>query len=361
MSNLGMQIQFIARIFVHMRDFVGQLLKWYDVNKREMPWRQNQNPYSVWLSEIILQQTRVAQGTPYFLRFLAQYPTVKDLALAPEDEVLKLWQGLGYYSRARNMRLAAQRIVAQFDGVFPKTQKELQELPGVGPYTASAIASICFDQVTAVVDGNVFRVLARYFDIHQPINQPQGIKLFQELAQSLISSHAPGTYNQAIMEFGSLQCTHRTPNCRSCPLVDGCLSFANKTVEQLPVKIKAKPARNRYFHYLVPLDKQQNTLLSRRESGDIWEGLYQFPLIEAGHALNEKELKRHVALPQWALRARWTAYNDKAIIHRLSHQVLHAHFWIIEDFEQSMPHSWDLVRSKGVPRLIERFLQKFGR
>lgn len=361
MSNLGVQISLNGCIFVLMSTFGAQLLKWYEVNRRDLPWRQTQHPYIVWLSEIILQQTRVAQGTPYFERFLQQYPTVIDMAEAHEDDVLKLWQGLGYYARARNMLKTAKIVAFQLGGIFPATYKELLQLPGIGPYTASAIASICYNEVTAVVDGNVYRVLARYFDIDLPINQPRGIKEFQKLAQSLITSNVPGTYNQALMEFGALQCTPKNPNCLRCPLTDHCLSYANKTVDIRPQKIKPKPARKRYFHYLIPLDKNQNTLLIRRSASDIWEGLYEFPLIEAKQNLSEQDLRAHNDLPTWANDATWTRFNEEAIVHRLSHQILHAYFWILDDVAEPMPVNWDFVYRRGVPRLIERFLQKFER
>ncbi len=350
-----------ACIFVWMNNFGIQLLKWYDENKRDLPWRQTKNPYTVWLSEIILQQTRVDQGIPYFLRFVEQYPNVVALAKAHEDEVLKLWQGLGYYARARNMLKAAKIVAFQLGGTFPTTYKELCQLPGIGPYTASAIASICYNEATAVVDGNVYRVLARFFDIDLPINQPKGIKGFQQLAQSLIISNEPGTYNQALMEFGALQCTPKNPNCLRCPLNDRCLAFANNTIEMRPIKIKAKPARARFFHYLIPIDKNQKTLLNQRTTADIWQGLYEFPLIEATHTLSEQELKAHHDLPAWAQDANWTLFNQEAVVHRLSHQVINAYFWIVDDMDETMPHSWDFVHSRGVSRLVERFLHKFKR
>ena len=354
-------MSFFACIFVTMNIFTSKLLAWYSHHKRDLPWRLSKDPYTIWLSEVILQQTRVAQGLPYYERFLAQYPTVKELANASEDEVLKLWQGLGYYSRARNLHKAAKEVAYKQRGIFPNTYKKLLALPGIGPYTASAIASISFDQPTAVVDGNVFRVLARYFDVPLPTNKPEGIRYFQELAQSLIDTKHPGDYNQAIMEFGALQCLPKQPLCGSCPLDDSCQSRANNTVAIRPQKIKAKRVKNRFFHYLVPFDSKQNTLLRKREGKDIWHGLYEFPLLEADRILDETALKSHPNLPPWAINAKWSKFEDEVMAHKLSHQTLHTHFWILEEVEKQLPTPWSDVPNFGVPRLIERFLHKFNR
>ena len=231
--------------------FSNRLVTWYLQNKRDLPWRQSINPYTVWLSEIILQQTRVDQGTAYFFKFIEQFPTVYNLANASEEEVLKLWQGLGYYSRARNLHSAANYIVNELNGKFPTTYSEILKLKGVGDYTASAIASICFNEPTAVVDGNVYRVLARYFGISTPINSTSGIKEFKKLAQELIVEDIPGTFNQAIMEFGACMCKPQNPDCFNCPLNDSCVALSNNTIAQLPVKINKTKVRKRYFNYLV--------------------------------------------------------------------------------------------------------------
>jgi A/G-specific adenine glycosylase len=344
-----------------MKRFSTKLLGWYALHKRALPWRQTKDPYVVWLSEIMLQQTRVAQGLPYFERFWNDFPTVHDLAKASEDAVLKRWQGLGYYSRARNLHKAAKLVIQQYNGNFPSTFEELIKLPGVGPYTASAIASICFDQVCAVVDGNVYRVLARHFDIDSPINQPAGIKTFQALAQTLIDSKAPGAYNQAIMEFGALHCTPKKPSCSTCPLTSSCLAHAHGRVVERPVKIKAKPVKKRYFHYLIPIDQNNNTLLRRRGHKDIWQGLYEFPLIEAQNMLTVDALQAHDDVPKWAKAAHWTKFQEEAVIHKLSHQALHTYFYVIENIDEPLPISWASVSDYAVPRLIERFLDKFIR
>ena len=344
-----------------MKRFSTKLLGWYALNKRALPWRQTKDPYVVWLSEIMLQQTRVAQGLPYFELFWNDFLTVYDLAQASEDAVLKRWQGLGYYSRARNLHKAAKLVIEQYNGNFPSTYKELIKLPGVGPYTASAIASICFDEVCAVVDGNVYRVLARHFDIDNPINQTAGIKTFQALAQALIDPKLPGAYNQAIMEFGALHCTPKKPSCTTCPLSDSCLAFAHGRVAELPVKIKAKSVKKRYFHYLIPIDQNNNTLLNKRDQKDIWQGLYEFPLIEAQNMLSIDALQVHIDAPEWAKAANWTKFQEEAVIHKLSHQALHTYFYVIENIDEPLPISWARISDYAVPRLIERFLDKFIR
>lgn len=344
-----------------MNAFTSKLLIWYVENKRNLPWRQTKNPYSVWLSEVILQQTRVAQGLPYYNLFLSKFPTVTDLANANEDEVLKTWQGLGYYSRARNLHKAAKVVVDKYNKTFPSSYNELLKLPGVGPYTASAIASICFDEPSAVVDGNVYRVLSRYFDIDIPINKPQGIKYFQKLAQSLIDENEPGEYNQALMEFGALQCKPKQPLCSVCPLEDSCKSYAANTIPLRPQKIKANPIKKRFFHYLIPLDLDQKTTLNKRIQKDIWQGLYEFPLIEAEKILDESALKSHPNLPNWAIDAKWTKFEDNTTKHKLTHQTLYTDFWILEGVKNNLPTPWADVQKFSVPRLIDRFLQKFDR
>jgi len=344
-----------------MNTFTSKLLAWYHVNKRDLPWRQTKNPYAVWLSEVILQQTRVAQGLPYYERFVATFPTVRDLADANEDKILKLWQGLGYYSRARNLHKTAKEVANDYHGVFPKSYEKLIKLPGIGPYTASAIASICFNEEKAVIDGNVYRVLARYFDIDTPINKPEGVRYFQALAQSLIDIKSPGDYNQAIMEFGALQCTPKQPLCTSCPIAESCQSYANNTIDIRPQKIKSKPVRKRFFHYLIPFDQHQNTLITKRNKKDIWQGLYEFPLFESDKILTEKELKMHPELPNWATTAQWVRFQDEVMVHKLTHQEIHADFWILEGVKKEFSIPWNEVPKLGVPRLIDRFLQKFSR
>lgn len=259
--------------------FRQQLLAWARSIDRPMPWKGEKDPYLVWLSEIILQQTRVEQGRPYFERFKAKYPRVEDLAAASEDELMKLWEGLGYYSRARNLQSAARLIVSVHNGRFPADHQQLLALPGVGPYTAAAIASFAFDLPHAVVDGNVFRILSRVLGIDTPIDSTQGKKEFTELAQLLLDADRPGQYNQAIMDFGALQCIPRNPDCRQCPFAAQCGAFRQGRVDQLPVKEKKLAKRDRFFQYFV-LQWDGKLILRKREAKDIWQQLYEFPLIE---------------------------------------------------------------------------------
>ena len=270
--------------------FSNSLIYWYLQNDRDLPWRRTKNPYFIWLSEIMLQQTRVAQGMAYYLKFTDNFPTVFDLAKADESTVLKMWQGLGYYSRARNLHYSAKHIANELNGEFPNTYKEIIKLKGIGDYTASAIASICFKEPTAVVDGNVYRVLSRYFGIKTPINSSAGIKEFKALAQTLIDESQPGNYNQAIMDFGALHCKPQNPLCDTCPFADSCVALEKKLIKELPVKDKKIKIRNRYFNFLVIKTNNNKTILTERKGKGIWQGLYQFPLIESDKNINKDEL-----------------------------------------------------------------------
>ncbi|MCC2546156.1 A/G-specific adenine glycosylase [Hymenobacter sp. BT175] len=263
--------------------FAQALLDWYPRHRRDLPWRHTRDPYAIWLSEVILQQTRVRQGLPYYLDFVTTYPTVQNLAAAPEDEVMRHWQGLGYYSRARNMHHTAQQVVAEYAGRFPATYLELLKLRGVGQYTAAAIASFAYGEQVAVLDGNVFRVLARVFGIADDIAAPASRRVFQELANQLIPADVPDQFNQAIMEFGAIQCTPVKPDCLFCPLQSRCYAFQHGMVQELPVKSKAKAGRTRYFHYLV-LRHGEQVYLRKRSAKDIWQGLYDFALTETESA-----------------------------------------------------------------------------
>lgn len=334
-----------------------------------MPWRKTISPYKVWLSEIMLQQTRVAQGLPYYLKFTEAYPKVEDLASAPEEEVLKLWQGLGYYSRARNLHTTAKIISVEMNGVFPDTYKDLLKLKGIGDYTASAIASICFNKPEAVVDGNVYRVLSRIFGVFTPINKSEGQKQFKQLAQQLINKDEPGTFNQAIMEFGARYCVPQNPDCTNCVFNHSCVAFQTKKVSELPVKIKAKPVKKRYFNYLVTLSENAETIIQQRLGKGIWHKLYEFPLIETSEEINLSTLK---SLPEFRMFSeKWdiediSLYNEKPIIHKLSHQHLNTRFWIVEVLinkgqptkkEISVPVSE--IGKYPVPVLIENFVSEF--
>jgi A/G-specific adenine glycosylase len=271
--------------------FSNQLIYWYLQNDRDLPWRKSKNPYFIWLSEIMLQQTRVNQGLAYYITFTKEFPTVFDLANASESKVLKLWQGLGYYSRARNLHFSAKYIANELNGEFPSTYDEIKKLKGVGDYTASAISSICFNKAEAVVDGNVYRVLARYFGIKTAINSSAGIKEFKKLAQTLIDPTQPGTHNQAIMDFGALQCKPQNPLCETCPFNSSCIALANKTIKELPLKEKKIKVRKRYFNFLVFISDNHQTVLSERKGKGIWQGLYQFPLVETEKSVSKETLQ----------------------------------------------------------------------
>jgi len=272
--------------------FSDRILNWYSQHKRALPWRETRNPYIIWLSEIILQQTRVEQGLPYFLRFLEAYPNVTKFAQAPESEILRYWQGLGYYSRARNMHKTSQLILTQYGGEFPTDYYELLKLPGIGEYTAAAIASFSSNTPHAVLDGNVFRVLARYLGVNEPINSSRAKKTFTQLAQQLLSPSHPGDYNQGIMDFGSLVCKPKNPLCEDCVLAMDCFALKNKLVDTLPVKVKGKKSRDRYFHYFI-IEQQGQVLMSQRSEGDVWANLYEFPLIETTQAVDLPSLIDH--------------------------------------------------------------------
>lgn len=260
--------------------FANTLLSWYNNNQRDLPWRKTTDAYKIWLSEVILQQTRVAQGLPYYLSFVQNFPSVNDLAAAPEEKVLRIWQGLGYYSRAKNLHKCAQLITRDYNGVFPKQLNVLLTLPGIGPYTAAAIASICFNEPVAVVDGNVYRVLARFYGVNNDISSSKGVKTFQLLANEVMSTQNPQHYNQAIMEFGAIQCTPKNPKCTACPLSDKCYAYTNNYQSKLPVKLKKSKVQDRYFYYVV-IEQKGKVVMTYRNKKDIWQGLYDFPVLES--------------------------------------------------------------------------------
>lgn len=299
-----------------------QLIKWYKSNCRELPWRDTKEPYKIWLSEIILQQTRVNQGLDYYYEFVENFPTIEDLANANLDKVLKLWQGLGYYSRARNLHETAKTIVKEFNGIFPKDYKELIKLKGIGTYTAAAICSFAYNQNYAVVDGNVYRVLSRLYNINTPIDSTIGKKLFNSLAKENLSKVQPDLHNQAIMEFGALVCLPKSPNCSICIFNQTCLSLKENTVNQLPIKAKKSKQTNRYFNYLF-FENNNETLISKRLKNDIWKSLYEFPLIETKQKVNNI-IELGIKLNNLKL-----IHVKEMPPHMLSHQKIHAKFWHI--------------------------------
>ena len=337
-------------------DFSITLLEWFRENGRALPWRQTHDPYAIWLSEIILQQTQVKQGWEYWERFMRRWPTVEALAEATEDEVLREWQGLGYYSRARNLHFAAKQIVAL--GHFPNTLAEIKQLKGVGDYTAAAIGSIAFGLPAAVVDGNVYRVLARHFGIDTPINTSEGKKLFQSLAQSLLPSserfdQPPSSfllppsseYNQAIMDFGALQCTPVSPNCSVCPLMESCEALRSNRVKELPVKLKTLKIRERHLIYIY-VRCNGHTAIHRRGSGDIWQGLWEPWLVDS-----------EAAVPSAAILLR------QHVKHVLTHRVLYADFYLLEVGEKpELPSDYVWIKESELddyakPRLIETLIE----
>lgn len=307
------------------------LLDWYKENKRPLPWRETTDPYQIWISEIILQQTRVVQGEAYYQRFIERFPDVNSLAVAEEDEVMKYWQGLGYYSRARNLHVAAKEIMNRWNGTFPQKYSDVLSLKGVGEYTAAAICSFAWRQPYAVVDGNVYRVLSRLFNLEIPIDTTHGKKEFAELAQFLLDKKRPDLYNQAIMDFGALQCVPKSPDCFNCPLQDCCSALAKKKVEELPVKIGKKVIKSRYFNYLH-IHCQRVHLLSRRVDKDIWQNLYEYPLIETEVKMDFIELQQTESF-QNLIRG-VEKIKVKRIMempkHLLSHRIIHACFYELE-------------------------------
>lgn len=337
-------------------DFSNALINWYLQNKRELPWRETKNPYHIWLSEIILQQTRVAQGLPYYEQFLKSFPTVKDLSEAKEEIVLKHWQGLGYYSRARNLHATAQFITNELNGIFPKTYTELLQLKGVGEYTAAAIASFSFDEDVAVVDGNVFRVLARFFGIENDISQPKTKKQFQELANTLLPTGKAAIFNQAIMEFGAIQCVPKNPSCSSCVFNSNCFALQKNKINQLPFKSKKTKISNRYLNYIVIKDINNNFLVEQRTENGIWKNLYQFPLIETE---KKSSIKKVNELIQEKFNVKKiTVFNEKPIIHKLSHQHLNIYFFEIQlnkKVEDALP--FEEMIKKPFPIVIHNFIE----
>ena len=329
--------------------FTTIILDWFRENGRQLPWRETRDPYAIWLSEVILQQTRIEQGRPYWERFMRHWPTVEALAAASEDEVLREWQGLGYYSRARHLHAAARQIVAR--GGFPTTIEDIKALKGVGDYTAAAIGSIAFDLPVAVVDGNVYRVLARHFGISTPINTTEGKKEFATLAQSLLPVAEASSYNQAMMDFGALQCTPSSPLCSSCPLQETCSALHENRVGELPVKQKTLKIKERRFTY-VYIRYAGETAIHRRPAGDIWQGLYEPLCLEVrGELLEVRDL-----LPL-----------KKNVKHVLTHRIIYADFYLWEPTQRpQLPDGYFWVKEEqldeyGVPRLVELLLEEVNK
>ena len=355
-----MNLILAERFSTTMKGISKTITNWYSEHKRDLPWRKTQDAYTIWLSEIILQQTRVDQGMQYFIKFKEKYPTVEDLANAPQDEILKLWQGLGYYSRARNLHFTAKVVKDEFNGKFPTSYDDLIKLKGVGSYTAAAISSFSSNEPRAVVDGNVFRVLARLFNDETPINSLSGKIRFQAYADEILDKDLPGLHNQAIMEFGALQCTPKKPNCMYCPLQEQCLSFAKGTVLSLPKKEQKTKIRKRYFTYFIHLFDHK-VAMRQRLGNDIWKGLFEFQLLEADEELEVNEVLNRLEIDpkHFTLTA-----TGKPAKHVLSHQHIYAQFLHItwKSIPEKLPN--DLIwcdehsfQQLAIPRLIDRYLE----
>lgn len=356
---------FLFPLFANM-SLSGKIITWYNKNKRELPFRNINDAYKIWLSEIILQQTRVEQGLPYYYRFAEKFPDVFSLARAKEETVLKLWQGLGYYSRGRNLHDTAKTIVSKHKGVFPSDYNLLLQLKGVGEYTAAAIASFAFNLPHAVVDGNVARVLARIFNIDVPVNSSHGKKIFRQTANEILNTKDPGLHNYALMELGALICKPQNPQCEKCPVSAYCLAFKLNKQGALPAKEKKIKVRNRYFNYLVIEDKSK-LLLKQRTGKDIWKNLFDFPLIETDkpksyrQVLQSKEFKKEFLLNDFAIEN-----VSREFKHQLSHQTIHAVFIRLKTekrIDRFINNKYkkvsvnDLKNKYALPRLIEIYLQ----
>ena len=335
---------------------------WYKKNKRELPMRLTRDPYKIWISEIIMQQTRMNQGLPYYLRFIEAFPTVAALASAPEDAVLKQWQGLGYYSRARNLQWSARYIMEHLGGQLPGDFEGLMKLKGVGRYTAAAIASICYDEAKAAVDGNVSRVIARLYGVEDPVNSTSGARQIEALAQQMIDPADPGTHNQAMIDFGAMQCVPSSPLCTLCPLAEGCNAHLTGRVDLLPAKIPKQTPEKRWFYFYLIICKGK-VILSKRGEKDIWRSLYQFPVLESEIPLPEEELMN--SLVPAPLHSRLQKVSLSApVVHQLSHRTIHARFIHVEvsSLPSTLPHNWMPISLQNldnypVPRLISRYLE----
>ena len=340
------------------------IIDWYKKNKRDLPWRNTKNPYRIWISEIMLQQTRVIQGLGYYSRFLQRFPDIQSLAEAKQEEVMKYWQGLGYYSRARNMHETAKSIYLDYQGVFPRRYEDVLALKGVGSYTAAAIVSLAWNQPYPVIDGNVYRVLGRLFAIDVPYDTGKGKKLYEELAYSLMDSQQAGLHNQAIMEFGALQCVPQKPDCSICPLQNTCLSFLSGVPHHFPVKQHIIKVRKRYFNYFFILH-EGNTYLSHRTKKDIWEGLFEFPLIETAHSMNLEELCETETFKKLFHNTGKTTFSiaSDEVKHVLTHQTLHTKFYKAEIqkdnayLKKYIKVPPEKIDDYAVSRLIHRFLE----
>jgi A/G-specific adenine glycosylase len=343
--------------------FTAQLLEWnHQHNSRTMPWKGIKDPYRIWLSEIILQQTRVEQGLPYYERFITTYPTIQDLAAAPDEAVFRLWQGLGYYARCKNMLAAARQVVQTYKGRFPDTYEQIQSLKGIGPYTAAAIASFAFNSHHAVLDGNVFRVLSRYFGIDTPVDSTAGKKEFAALAQELLPARQSAVYNQSIMDFGAGMCKPQQPLCPQCPLAKKCVAHRQQIVALLPVKSKKLVIRKRYFYYIV-LDYKGQVFIRKRTGNDIWQNLHEFMLLETPAPMTAQELQASPGFEALLQKVSYTVEGiSPAFKQQLTHQTIHSQFLLLSAAKKPAIADYMAVPSKQLdnyafPKTITDFLE----
>ena len=348
---------------VDLMDFKNIIAQWYNQNKRNLPWRNTTNPYYIWVSEVILQQTRVAQGLSYYQEFIKTFPSITDLALASEDSVLKVWQGLGYYTRARNLHGAAKRIVEEYNGEMPSSYNELIKIKGIGHYSAGAIASFAFKQAVPAIDGNVYRIIARIFGVFTLPTSAQGKREFYDIVTDLMDKQSPDTFNQALLDFGALQCVPKSPKCNECPFNGFCYAYINNMVDALPTKGKKLVPRHRYFTYLL-IRCGYNTFITKRKAKDIWHSLYEFPLIETDKPIEKKKIHLNPQWNEWIGDNQFTiTYISNEVKHLLSHQTLHTRFVIVKISKTSNKLANECtaiptqsVADYSVPKLIDNFL-----
>ena len=339
--------------------FSTKIINWYNQNYRDLPWRNTTDAYKIWLSEIILQQTRVSQGLPYYINFINAFPTVKDLANADEQQILKLWQGLGYYSRARNLHFTAKYVMENYNGIFPNSYEELLKLKGIGTYTAAAIASFSSNEPVAVLDGNVFRVLSRVFNVDYDISQNSSKKYFIELATKVLSQTNPAIHNQAIMEFGALQCVPKSPNCIECIFNDSCEAVKLKKVSELPVKSKKVKVTKRFLSYILVKDASENYEMNKRTENGIWKNLYEFPCIESESEIEETEILNQLNVKYEIKNFHY--FDSFDVLHKLSHQHLNIKFYTIE-IEDAINdgYTFEEVKQLPVPIVLHNFIEKIA-
>ena len=349
----------MEHIFKHIYD-------WFEQYKRDLPWRKTSDPYKIWVSEIILQQTRVNQGHHYYLRFIKKFPTIVVLANAPDDEVLKAWQGLGYYSRARNLHHSAKYIVNGLNNIFPERYTDIIKLKGIGPYTAAAIASIAFNKPYPTLDGNVYRFLSRFYNINEPVNTSKGEKLFLQIAEKILLENNPGMHNQALMEFGALQCIPAKPDCTICPVIQWCIAYKTNKVRELPVKIRSAKQTKRYFLYIY-INYNDSVFIKKRIKNDIWKNLYELPVFEEKREIPPEEILKTKDFLKIIGKSKFTVGNiSKTYIHLLSHQKIYAKFIHIQlDTNVDIPEKFIQINKKdihkfAIPRLIDIFFKDIG-